>query len=93
MFRISIIVVELLMMVAPICSAMPATEKVAHFGEGYMIDDQLQLHTKLSRDERLLTVTAIAAAKEATDSKFDWKDLGATVLGAALKEVKWEFKF
>lgn len=65
------------------------TDKVAHFGVGYIINDQLERHTKFTPLERLLTVTAIAYVKESTDDHFDRNDLLATMAGGLMYEVKF----
>ena len=75
---------------SPMCSASPlqsiqdkiGMDKIAHFGAGYIIDNELKRYTKMTDFERVMTVAAVATIKEATDSKFDKNDIFATVLGA-----------
>lgn len=70
-----------------ICMASPfqsiqndiGTDKVAHFGAGYVITDVLEHTTKL---ERFAIVTGIAMAKESTDTQWDTNDILATCLGS-----------
>lgn len=93
MKKILILTMVMLLVVPSICLAVPGKDKVAHFGVGYIIDDQLQQQSKMNREQRLVTVATIGVIKEVTDSRFDWRDLGATVLGAVVKEIKWEVKF
>lgn len=73
------------------CSAMqyPPTDKVAHFGVGYVISDQLAKHTRMTFLERVATVSLIAYVKEKTDSRFDNADFAATVAGALALEIKF----
>jgi hypothetical protein len=91
--RILLITLAALLAVSPVCFATPGNDKVAHFGIGYIINDQLQRNTKATFAERLLVVTTIGALKEGTDSRFDWRDLGATVAGGLAREIKLEWKF
>lgn len=65
------------------------TDKVAHFGVGYIINDQLERHTKFTPLERFLTVAAIGYIKEATDDHFDKNDLLATCAGGLMYEMKF----
>lgn len=65
-------------------------DKCAHFGAGYLINDQLKRHTKLTTIERVLVVYGVAYAKERwVDPEFDSKDIEATVLGATVYEIKF----
>ena len=66
-------------------------DKIAHFGAGYIIADQLKKHTKMSALERSLTVATLATIKEATDSKFDTNDILATMLGATFLQISGKF--
>jgi hypothetical protein len=90
--RILMLTLAALLAVSPVCFAV-GNDKVAHFGVGYIINDQLKQNTKLKTSERILFVASVGAAKEIHDSRFDWNDLGATVLGAVVKEIKFERKF
>jgi len=71
------------------CFAMPAADKVAHFGVGYIINDQLSRHTHLTFIERTLVVLGIAYAKERTDAYIDKNDIAATLAGGLFYEVKF----
>ena len=57
------------------------TDRVAHFGAGYVVSDILGRATDMSYLERGLAVTGLAGLKEATDAKWDNKDFIATVAG------------
>ena len=57
------------------------TDKIAHFGAGYVASDILGRVTDMSYLERGLAVTGLAGLKEATDSKWDNKDFVATIAG------------
>lgn len=88
--RILLLVMVLLLVVAGTCSAMPATDKVAHAGSGYMLNDLLKQTTKLSFLERTALIYGIAYAKERfIDKHIDYGDINATVGGALLVEVKF----
>jgi hypothetical protein len=91
--KILMLTLAALLAVSPVCFAAPGDDKVAHFGTGYIINDQLQRNTKATFAERLLIITTIGTLKEATDSRFDWRDLGATVAGGLAREIKLEWKF
>ena len=73
-----------------ICMASPfqsiqddiGTDKVAHFGAGYVITDVLEHTTKTTKLERFAIVTVIAMAKESTDTQWDTNDILATCLGS-----------
>lgn len=69
-------------------------DKFAHFGAGYVISDLLKGDKKLKWEDRLLIVTALAAAKEEfIDHNWDRKDFWATVAGGVLSELKLVIKF
>ena len=59
------------------------TDKIAHFGAGYLITDVLERATPMTPVERGLAVAGLAAIKESTDNKWDTKDFLATILGSA----------
>ena len=65
------------------------TDKVAHFGVGYVINSELHKHTKLTFLERLGCVMIVGAAKELTDKHWDGKDFLATCSGALVYEIKF----
>lgn len=67
--------------------AMPPTDKVAHFGVGYMINSELKKHTKLTFIERIGCVAVVAGAKELTDEHWDNKDFMATMAGCLVYEI------
>ena len=83
-----LIILLMLMSISSSCFAtnLP-TDKVAHFGVGYIVNDQLKKNTKMTFLERLGYVALIAGAKEATDSKWDWNDFGATMAGCLVVEI------
>lgn len=56
------------------------TDRIAHFGAGYIIADFCG-KTKMTTFEKGAVVVGVAALKEATDDKWDAKDFTATVLG------------
>lgn len=57
------------------------TDRIAHFGVGYIVSDTLDRLTPLTPIERGLVVAGLGALKEATDSQWDNGDLAATILG------------
>ena len=66
------------------------TDKLCHFAWGYVINDQLKRHTKMSALERALCVAGIAVAKERfVDNHFDGGDAFATCLGGISYEIKF----
>lgn len=68
-------------------NAFPAADKTAHFGVGYVINDQLTKHTRMTFLERLGTVALIAGAKELSDNHWDNKDFAATIAGCLVVEI------
>ena len=58
------------------------TDKIAHFGAGYLVNNELRRHTKLTEFERNMVVLGLAVGKELTDQKFDKNDIIATMLGS-----------
>jgi len=84
-----IVLLLVLVLSASTCFAMPATDKAAHFGAGYIISDQLSRHTKLTPLERILVVAGVAYIKERTDAYVDRKDIIATIEGGLFCE--WKF--
>lgn len=58
------------------------TDKIAHAGAGYLINNELGRHTKMSVLERNLAVLGLAVGKELLDKKFDSNDIIATMLGS-----------
>jgi hypothetical protein len=89
----------LILMSVSVCSAknvvhqiedsMPM-DKWAHMGAGYFANDQLKRHTNLTPLERILTITALAYAKEKwADNEFDSGDLKATIAGGLFYEIKF----
>ena len=67
------------------------TDKVAHFGVGFIVEDTLQKHTKMTPFERFMTVSTLAVVKEGTDDKFDRNDIFSTMLGAGMLDVSHKF--
>ena len=67
--------------------AMPATDKVAHVGVGYMLNSELKKHTHMTFIERLGVVVVVAGAKELSDAHWDNKDFMATVAGCLVVEI------
>lgn len=82
-------------------TATAQTDKVAHFGVGYIVgatSNAIVLTNSNGKNEWIKSVSVgllsgalIGTAKEIYDYKdyglFDWKDLGATVLGSTLGSV------
>lgn len=63
-------------------------DKAAHFGAGYIIQDQLERNAHMSKLEAFLATTAIAWAKEKyLDSRVDNKDAYATMAGALFYQI------
>lgn len=56
------------------------TDRIAHFGAGYIIADFCG-KTKMTTFEKGAVVVGVAALKEATDDAWNTKDFAATVLG------------
>ena len=82
--------ITLLLIIIPnITFAMPPVDKTAHFGVGYVVNDQLQKHTKMTFLERLGCVVVIAGAKELSDFHWDNHDFLATVAGCMFVEIKF----
>lgn len=91
MKRVIALVLLLGLLMSPFCYAteMPATDKVAHFGVGYIINDQLVRHTKLTFIERMTVITGVAYIKERHDTYIDGKDILATVEGGLFYQIKF----
>ena len=91
--RVFALLVAFVLAIAPACHASPIhwpePDKVAHFGAGYVISDQLYKRTGLTAWERLAVVGLIAYAKERLDSRLDKRDLVATVAGVGFLEIKF----
>ena len=65
-------------------------DKVAHFGAGYIIQDQLERNAGMGKLEAFLTTTAIAWAKEKyLDKNVDNDDAYATMAGALFYQVEF----
>lgn len=60
------------------------TDRIAHFGAGYIASDLMGKFTPMTAVERGLAITGLAAIKEATDDEWDNKDFAATILGGLL---------
>jgi len=88
MVRIVVLAI-LFCLVCSVCFAAIPADKAAHFGVGYIINDQLDRHTNLTFWERIAVVAVVAYAKEKHDPVFDKRDFGATMLGA----LTWQIKF
>lgn len=66
------------------------TDKALHFASGYIISDQLQRNAGFSSFEAILTTIAIAYIKEkCVDDTFSKADIGATVGGALMYQIKF----
>lgn len=82
------------MLSMPNASANPMkdipVDKAAHFGVGYIIQDQLERNAHMSKFEAFLTTTAIAWAKEKyLDSHVDNNDAYATMAGALFYHIEF----
>ena len=58
------------------------TDKVAHFGVGFITNEVLQKTTKTTALERFAIVSGLAIVKESTDTTWDNHDILATCLGS-----------
>lgn len=81
-----------LLSTAQIASASAAddigTDRFAHFGISYAINDQLQKSARMSPFAATLTTIAIGAAKEALiDDHFDHGDFAADCAGALFVNI------
>lgn len=82
------------MLFANIAGANPLqdipADKAAHFGAGYILQDQLERNVGMSKLEAFLTTTAIAWAKEKwLDKNVDNDDAYATMAGALFYQVEF----
>lgn len=59
------------------------TDRIAHFGAGYIIADFCE-KTKMTTFEKSTVVVGVAALKEATDDEWNTKDFAATVLSGIM---------
>lgn len=65
-------------------------DKFAHVGAGYIIQDQLERNCGFSTLEAFTTVVLLAYAKEKwIDSDFNKADIGATVIGGLMYQIKF----
>jgi len=78
----------LFLLLCSTCLAMPA-DKTAHFGVGYILNDQLSRHTHLTFIERIGAVYLVAYMKERGDNTFDQHDINATLLGAVVYQIRF----
>ena len=83
------VIVLLLLLMLPHTVTFASADKAAHFGVGYVLNDQLKQHTKLTFCERMLVIGAIAYAKEKSDRYVDNRDLLATLGGALMFQVRF----
>ncbi len=66
------------------------TDKFAHVGAGYIIQDQLQRNYDFSALEAFATVALIAYMKEEyVDDDFSKSDIAATAIGGLMYQIKF----
>ena len=83
-----------IMLFTNVASANPLkdipVDKAAHFGAGYILQDQLERNAGMSKLEAFLTTTALAWAKEKyLDKSVDNDDAYATMAGALFYQVEF----
>ena len=92
MEKIRIIVLAMLLIMLPAVSHASGieTDKAAHFGCSYVINDQLHRYTNWTPLQRFIAVAAVGAIKEGLiDDHWDGRDFAADCAGALVYEVKF----